>query len=314
MAAPEASGTLAPAPWGSGAAFVIGAGGFLGGHVAEAFSQAGWRVIGFERREGRGVDAEALSIAAGRTGQPEVIFHAAGTGSVGAAAADPAADFDAGLGSLRATLDFMRRQAPAARLIFPSSAAVYGGGQAGAMTEDAPVAPISAYGLHKALCEQLVAGWARLYGFDAVSIRFFSLYGPGLRKQLLWDIARRIGEGAQALELFGDGAEQRDFLQVEDAVALIGRLAALPPGTAPTVINGGSGKAMTVRDAAQALAAAAGFTGPLRFNGEVRAGDPRSLVADIGLARGLGFAPKVEFEAGAAGFVDWAKKELSNPI
>jgi len=304
----------APAPWGSGAAFVVGAGGFLGGQVAAAFSEAGWRVVGFERREGRGVDTEALSIAAGRTGQPEVIFHAAGAGSVAAAAADPSADFDAGLGSLRATLDFMRRQAPAARLIFPSSAAVYGEGQAGPMAEDAPVAPISVYGLHKALAEQLVAGWARLYGFDAVSVRFFSLYGPGLRKQLLWDIVRRIGEGAEDLELFGDGAEQRDFLHIDDAVSLIGRLAALPAGTAPEVINGGSGKAMTVREAAQTLAVAAGFGGPIRFNGEVRAGDPRSLVADIGLAKGLGFTPKVEFAAGAHGFADWATKELSNPI
>jgi UDP-glucose 4-epimerase len=233
---------------------------------------------------------------------------------VGAAAADPAADFDSGLGSLRQSLEFMRRHAPGARLILPSSAAVYGEGLDRPMAEDAPVRPISAYGLHKVLAEQLAAGWAELFGLDVVAIRFFSLYGPGLRKQLLWDIARRIGEGAEALELFGDGEEARDFLHVDDAVALLGRLAALPPGAAPRLVNGGSGAAVTVREAAGALAAAFGFDGAVRFNGQTRSGDPRRQVADIAAIRAIGFAPRVDFATGAASFAHWAAREISSPI
>lgn len=298
---------MVPAPFGSGVIFVTGAGGFLGGHVAASFTEAGWTVAGFERGESEFGD---LAQAAGELGPPEVIFHAAGSGSVGASLADPAGDFDAGLGSLRQTLEFMRQQAPAARLIFPSSAAVYGEGQAGRIAETAPARPVSPYGLHKALAEQLIAGWAELFGLDAVCVRFFSIYGPGLRKQLLWDIARRIGEGAEGLELSGHGDEARDFLHVDDAVSLIGRIAGRPRGEAPAVLNGGSGVALSVRAAATALAEAAGFEGAVRFNGCSRPGDPRSLVADPALATGLGFAPAVDFETGVRGFVAWAAAKV----
>ncbi|HEY5412576.1 MAG TPA: NAD-dependent epimerase/dehydratase family protein, partial [Caulobacteraceae bacterium] len=90
---------LVPAPRGAGVVFVTGAAGFLGGAVAGAFVRAGWRVASFDRSPGGAagcahwttgdVHREALARASAETGPPDVVFHAAGGGSVGASVADP---------------------------------------------------------------------------------------------------------------------------------------------------------------------------------------------------------------------------------
>ena len=134
------SDELVPPPHGAGVAFVTGAAGFLGGAVSGAFVRAGWRVASFDRSPGWAagcahwttgdIHRDALARAAAETGPPDVVFHAAGGGSVGASVADPQGDFVRTVLSLRQTLVFLQAEAPGARLIYPSSAAVYGAASA----------------------------------------------------------------------------------------------------------------------------------------------------------------------------------------
>ena len=145
------------------------------------------------------------------------------------------------------------------------------------------------------------------FGLDAVVLRFFSLYGPGLRKQLFWDLARRVQAGERRLELSGRGDEARDFLFVDDAVALIGLAAAMPPSTALRTLNAGRGEGISVRTAAETLVRALGSEVAVGFTGETRPGDPASLVADISEARRLGFAPRIGFEAGIGRLAAWIR-------
>jgi UDP-glucose 4-epimerase len=306
---------MIPPPRGSAVAFVTGAAGFLGGAVASAFAKAGWRVAGFDQfptaADGFAhwstgdVQRDALARAAEDFGAPEVVFHAAGGSSVGASIADPEADFARTVGSIRETLAFLRSQAPGARLIYPSSAAVYGAASAGPLPETAPLQPISPYGRHKLEAEAEIAAASAGFGLDAVILRFFSLYGPGLKKQLLWDLASRLAGGPRRLELSGAGDEARDFLFVDDAVALVGLAGGLAPGPASRTLNGGRGEAISVRRAAETLARALGSDAAIAFSGGTRAGDPAELVADISRARALGFAPAVSFEDGVRTFARW---------
>ena len=306
---------LAPPPHGAGVAFVTGAAGFLGGAVAAAWVRAGWKVAGFDTSPGWAagcahwvtgeVHRDALTRAAGELGVPQVVFHAAGGSSVGASIADPQGDFARTVLSLRETLAFLRQAAPAARLIYPSSAAIYGTASTDPLLETAPLRPISPYGRHKLQVEVDIAEAAAGSGLDTVILRFFSLYGPGLRKQLLWDLARRLAARPAQLELSGTGDERRDFLFVDDAVRLVGLAARLDAPGEPLILNGGRGEAITVRDAAQALARAIGVDAAIGFSGETRAGDPKALVADISEARALGFSPDVTFEDGARRFARW---------
>jgi UDP-glucose 4-epimerase len=309
------SDNLVPRPKGSGIAFVTGAAGFLGAAVACAFRDAGWKVAGFDPALGgpdgmafwaRGaVDRKTLAEAARVIGPPEVVFHAAGGSSVGASIADPEADFARTVGSLRETLAFLHRDGSGARLIYPSSAAVYGAGSTGPISETAALQPISPYGVHKVEAEMTIGAAVAGFGLDVVILRFFSLYGPGLRKQILWDLARRLGAGEQRLGLSGQGYEARDFLFIDDAVVLIGLAAGLDPAKAHRTLNAGRGEATTVRTVAESLVRALGSDAVVSFSGQVRSGDPASLVADVSEARALGFAPKVAFEDGVKSFARW---------
>jgi UDP-glucose 4-epimerase len=301
------SDNLVPAPLGSGVAFVTGAGGFLGGAVAASLVGAGWRVAGFDITPGRAegcahwitgeVRQDALARAAADLGMPEVVFHAAGGSSVGASMADPEGDLRRTVGSLRETLAFLKAEAPLARLIYPSSAAVYGAAELGPVPETAWLQPISPYGRHKMQAEFDIA----MSGVNAVVLRFFSLYGPGLRKQLLWDLARRLAAKPVQLELSGTGEELRDFLFIDDAVRLVG----LATGAPRMILNGGWGEAVTVREAAGILARALGSDARIGFSGEARAGDPQALVADISTARRAGFEPQVAFGDGVRRYARW---------
>ena len=305
------SDSLIPPPRGRGVAFVTGAAGFLGGAVAAAFVRAGWTVAGFDIAPGwtggcahwitGEVHRDALAQAAAEVGTPELVFHAAGGSSVGASVADPGTDFARTVGSLRETLAFLRQHAPGARLIYPSSAAVYGAAAVAPLAETAPSAPISPYGRHKLQAEAEIAA----SGVQTVILRFFSLYGPGLRKQLLWDLAGRLAAKPKRLELSGTGEELRDFLYIDDAVRLVGLAAGLEILGASLVLNGGRGEAITVRQAAETLARALNSDAAIDFSGETRAGDPAALVADISKARALDFEPKAAFEDGARSYARW---------
>ncbi len=309
------SDDLAPRPHGTGVAFVTGAAGFLGGAVAAAWVRAGWKVAGFDTAPGWAggcahwitgeVHRDALTRAAGEIGAPEVMFHAAGGSSVGASVADPDGDFARTVLSVRETLAFLKAEAPDARLIYPSSAAVYGAASSESLAEMAPLKPISPYGQHKVEAELTIFSAVAAFGLHAVVLRFFSLYGPGLRKQLLWDLARRLATQPAQLELSGTGQETRDFLFVDDAVRLVGLAAGADAAPSPLILNGGRGEAISVRRAAETLARALGAKTSIGFSGESRAGDPAALVADVSEARAHGFSPQVRFEEGAQRFARW---------
>ena len=300
-----------------GVAFVTGAGGFTGGAVAAGLRRAGWRVVCLGHPAHHpGSDAEApfvqgdidlglLAGAAALFGPPQLVFHAAGAASVGASIADPARDRDRTIGSLEPVLAYLRTDSPEARLIYPSSAAIYGDAGEGPIAEAATPAPASPYGRHKLEAERLIQTEHARRGLDAVIIRFFSAYGPGLRKQLLWELASRLAASPAAVELGGTGEEARDFLFIDDAVDLVLHLAA--SDQAPRVVNGGVGEAVTVRRVAETLRDAMGSGTTITFSGAARAGDPKSLVADPAVSMAVGFRPSVPLAEGVGRLARWVR-------
>jgi UDP-glucose 4-epimerase len=254
------------------------------------------------------IDRAILSDIAEQLGGIDAIVHCAGGSSVGASLKNPAEDFERTVMSTARVLEFMRRHAPQTRLVFLSSAAVYGAANVEPLHEDLPKQPISPYGAHKACAENLIASWADQYGLQATALRLFSVYGPGLRKQLLWELSRRALAGENPLTLFGSGEERRDFIAITDAVELIAR-AADPKAEPPPVLNGGTGRGTSVRALAEGLVGALGGAASLRFNGEVKAGDPATMVADMRRANVFGFTPAITLEQGLAEYAAWARRQ-----
>src|SRR5262249_37393964 len=150
-------------------------------------------------------------------------------------------------------LEWLRNSAPECLVVVASSAAVYGADHPGPIAEDANLAPISPYGHHKLMMEQLCKSYALSFGMRSLIVRLFSAYGPNLRKQLLWDACSRLSHGGQTLTLGGTGDEMRDWTDVRDVVRLLAYLAEPPPGAHYHVINGGSGRATRVADIADML-------------------------------------------------------------
>ena len=303
-------------------AFITGAHGFIGQHLARRLAADGFQVGGL----GHGAWAPSEAAAAGvrhwingeiaatnlallsaSLGPPDVVFHLAGGSSVGAAIANPREDFTRTVATTVELLEWLRQDSPATPLVAISSAAVYGAGHDGPIAEDAHKEPYSPYGHHKLMMESLCRSYGATYGLRSVVARLFSVFGPGLRKQLLWDVCSRIEAGEASLTLGGTGNEMRDWTSVEDVV----RALVLLPGQASAearAVNVGTGIGTPVRDVVQSLVQAWGRAVPLQFSGRSRAGDPFSLVADGSRLAQLGFQWQQDVPRALAGYVDWFRR------
>jgi UDP-glucose 4-epimerase len=307
-------------------AWVTGATGFLGRNVALALAKQGYDVAGFVRHSDLNVeltsrwgfrfieqgpfDAPLLRRVEEHAGPPLVVFHAIGSGSVAQADADPSADKQRTLRTTECLLDELAKTAPRARLIYPSSAAVYGDIPAGTIAEDASTRPISVYGANKLAAEALCRKFAKGSGRGGVVIvRFFSVYGPPQRKLLLWEIGQRLLAGERDIALGGTGEETRDFLHVIDAAGIVTALAAA--ADPPSLLNAGSGRATSVRTLVETLSSFLGVRVKIRFDGHSRPGNPPYQQADVSRLARIGFKASVPLERGLADYARWLRGEAS---
>jgi UDP-glucose 4-epimerase len=254
------------------------------------------------------ISAGDLSTLATVGGKPEVVMHLAGGSSVGFSIAQPREDFARTVAGTAALLDWLRLSAPGARLAVASSAAVYGARHSGQIREAAAAKPSSPYGYHKLLMEQMCESYGATYGLQTISLRFFSVYGPELKKQLLWDLCEMLRAGVSELRLGGSGAELRDWVHIQDAARAMVMFSRNASEEAPA-LNIGSGVATTVAEVVEmvrrAWIAAGGRAPPARFCGNSRLGDPFSLIADTTHLAKLGFVIERRLDEGVDEYVRW---------
>lgn len=302
--------------------WITGGKGFVGRHLAAYAARQGCRVFGighglwppehaarwyYSHWSNGEIESANLSQLASVSGRPDTIYHLAGGSSVGASLQNPHEDFRRTVETTARLLEWVRLNAAQTRVVGVSSAAVYGVGHSGPIAEDAAISPYSPYGVHKAMMENLFRSYCENFGLSAVLVRLFSVYGSGLRKQLLWDICSKLAAGGQ-LELGGTGAEIRDWLHVADAANVLW-LARNECDQACRTLNGGTGLGANVARIAALVCANWGVMPEIRFSGTARRGDPAELVADIRRVRQLGFEPAVMLEEGIRETVEWFKSE-----
>ena len=300
-------------------ALVVGASGFLGSHLAAQLRDAECELYGVDLAAPRDSQlwagfaqgpADAVDYRALLGERPlDACFFLAGSASVAASLRQPYADWSALLPGLAYVLDYLREHQKAAHLVYYSSAAVYGEVHQLPVRESTECAPISPYGAHKHVGEQLARHYARIYGTSVSILRIFSAYGTFNRRMLFWDLcekwanARRDGRDRIAAQ--GTGDETRDFIHAKD-VARAARLVAerRPAGGAP-VINVATGTGVRVREAAEILLGCLPGGVGVEFSGETRPSDPQHWVADVGTLAGLGFAPSRTLADGLREYADW---------
>ncbi len=173
----------------------------------------------------------------------------------------------------------------------------------------------SIYALGKYDQEQMVLMTGRTYGFDAVALRFFNVFGPWQALSnpytgVLAIFASRLLNDHAPL-VFEDGLQQRDFVSVHDVVRAA-RLALETPQAAGQSINIASGRQYTVRDVAEKIAQVLDKPIEATLTGKYRTGDIRHCFADIARARSLlGYEPKVYLEDGLPELADWLRDQIA---
>ena len=188
------------------------------------------------------------------------------------------------------------RRTPLERLVYASSSSVYGDHVALPMREDAVPQPLSPYGVTKLAAEHLCQLYFENYGLPAVSLRYFTVYGPRQRPDMAFHRFIRATLEGEPITLFGDGEQTRDFTFVADAVGAT--IAAGERGVPGRVYNIGGGSRVTVNQVIEVLERVCGR--PLLVDRQPdQKGDMRHTYADTTLARrDLGFSPSVTLEQG----------------
>jgi UDP-glucose 4-epimerase len=301
---------------------ITGAHGFLGRYAALLFKERGWRVIGmghghwdFEKPHDFGIDLwieSDIDFYALTKIREELncVIHCAGGASVGYSVQYPLRDFNRTVTSSINILEYIRLYQPQAKLVYPSSAAVYGKKDNHPIQENDVLRPVSPYGFHKKIVEELCASYAANFSLSSAVVRFFSIYGPGLKKQLLWDACNKLSDHSGAIDFFGTGNETRDWLHVKDAVELIFCMAASREKY--EIVNGGNGEVKTIKQILTGMATMFDGNPLVNFNQEYREGDPKHYWSDISRAKGKGWQPKICIEEGLKEYVEWFRKQRKN--
>lgn len=280
--------------------------------LIDEFITQGWNVTSVDKHLGmdlEGVNNFTMQIPSSdfsallRKTDPGLIVHAAGTASVPNSMIEPFADFDNNAVLTAGLLDAVRKHCPYSKILYISSAAVYGEPTSFPVKETDPISPISPYGYHKRIGELLIEEYCRIFNLFGCSVRLFSAYGAGLRRQILWDICQKLSKEHE-VKLMGNGIESRDLIHAKDVAKAIGLLDE-KASFHGEVYNLASGVRVTIREMAEELICAFGVDVPLIFTGEHRLGDPLYWQADISRITELGFEITMDIKQGLNEYANW---------
>jgi UDP-glucose 4-epimerase len=283
---------------------VTGGAGFIGSHLVDALVARGEEVVVLDdlstgRREFVHPAATLLEhdVREPYETDAEVVFHLAAQADVGTSMQKPGFDAEVNVVGTVNVLEAAR--AAGAHLVFASTGGAIYGDVDGPAPEDAPLRPVSAYGLAKRSAEEYVDGWNRIFDSGHVVLRFANVYGPrqsaALEGGVIAIFLEQLSKGEQTA-IYGDGAITRDFVHVDDVVRALLLAAEHRRG----VFNVGTGVATSIADLHAICEHAVGVTAPPRFD-PPRPGDAARSVLDTSRAtRELGFTAALGLADGIA--------------
>ena len=300
-------------------AIVTGGAGFIGSNLVRLLASRGHEVVVFDNLssgvranldgldvrfvEGDVRDASALGAAMDGA---DTVFHLAASVGNARSIEQPIDDAEVNvLGTLQ-VLEAARRHS-VRKVVFSSSAGIFGELKTLPIREDHPVEPDSPYGASKLAAEKQCLAYAKLYSLECVCLRYFNVYGEHQRYDAYGNVVpifvHRLLRG-EPLTVYGDGEQTRDLVAVED-VAEANYRAAAAQGVSGA-FNIGSGSRISINALVRTLSEVSGLS-PRVVHGPPRAGDVRHSLADISLAHEkLGYTPTVNLVDGLRRYWRWA--------
>jgi nucleoside-diphosphate-sugar epimerase len=301
---------------------VTGGAGFIGSALVRALLAAGHRVHVIDNLSTGSLDnleevanritvseydiCDYNRVAPIIAGAPRV-FHLAAVASVPKSIIDPVPSHDT---NINGTFNVFRAAAEgkAGRIIYAASSAAYGDSAVLPKVETMAPQPKSPYALQKLVGEYYGGVFSNCFDLETISLRFFNVFGPRQDPSspysgVLSIFMNCLLEG-RAPTIFGDGEQSRDFIYVEDLVALLLK-ASDSQGLSGMVFNAGNGERITLNQTWELLQKMEGVRLPAKY-APARVGDVRDSQADITAAvRSLAYAPRFTFEQGLRQTLEW---------
>lgn len=305
-------------------ALVTGGAGFIGSHMVDRLLELEYKVVVMDNLSTgkiKNLDSAAVFHHTDITQpamaeivqreQPDLVFHMAAQTSVTESTKDPIGDANANvLGTLR-LLEACRRVGVDKIIYSCTGGALYGDPEAIPCFDDAPLAPISPYGMSKWVAEQYLDFYHRLYRLNFTSLRYGNVFGPRQDPHgeagVVAIFSRAMLEGTQP-QIYGDGAQERDFISVADVVEA--NLAAIERGDGKHM-NIATGEATSVNRIFELLQGITGYKWD-PIHAPQRAGEVYRISLDWSRAsQELGWSPKVSLEEGLQMTVDYFKESMN---
>lgn len=313
------------APVSSSHALVTGAAGFIGSHLVERLLADGATVTGVDGFTDSYDPALKRANLAGVSSHPrfrliemdlgvadlsslpavQVVFHQAAQAGV---RASWGADFASyARHNVLATQRLLERYKGTGleRFVYASSSSVYGDAERFPTDESMLPRPFSPYGVTKLAGEHLTLLYGRNFAMPVVALRYFTVYGPRQRPDMAFHRFCRAMLAGEAIQVFGDGTQSRDFTFIADAIE--GNVRAWTRSAPQGIYNVGGGSQVEVLEAIRILERALGIKAELRFEPRPP-GDPLRTRADASrMQADLGFTPGVGIERGLEAEAEWAR-------
>jgi len=285
---------------------VVGGAGFIGSHIVDAFVRLGYETHVIDNLSGgkkehvnRNAALHVMDICDYDAIAPIVkgakyVFHLAALPRVQYSIEHPRETHDVNVtGTMNVLL--ASKEGEVKRVVYSASSSAYGDQEILPLAESLPAHPLSPYGLHKYIGELYARMFNDVYGLEAVSLRYFNVYGPrqdpeGAYALVIGKFLKQRAEG-KTLTITGDGEQTRDFTHVNDVVKA-NLLAAQSPNVGKgEVINIGSGSMCSIKELASMLGGEIEHIAPRL--------EPKHTLADISRARTLlGWEPEITLEDG----------------
>jgi UDP-glucose 4-epimerase len=241
----------------------------------------------------------------------DVVFHHAALGSVPRSVENPAEADEVNVHGTVVVLDSARR-AGVRRIIFAASSAAYGDTPTLPKREDMAPRPLSPYAVSKLSGEQYLRVFASLYGMETLSLRYFNVFGPNQLPEGPYAAAIprfvRAALAGNAINVFGDGEQTRDFCFIANVVNANLLAAASPRKLAGEVVNIAGGRRISLNDLIKEIGRVLGKKLDVQYL-DPRPGDVKHSLADIASAKELiGYEPTVTWENGIPPTVEFLQK------
>ncbi|NQE05800.1 putative UDP-glucose 4-epimerase [ANME-1 cluster archaeon GoMg1] len=243
--------------------------------------------------------------------QIEIVFHFAANANVPYSVEDPKYDFETNaLGTFNVLKSCM--ESDIEKIIYASSAAVYGEPEYTPIDENHPLNPISPYGASKLAGEKIGFAYYHTYGIPFVSMRIFNTYGPRQPRYVMSDFLKKLKNNPNKLEVLGTGEQIRDYCYVTDTVNAF-MLATEKKNAIGEAFNIAGGKSISIKELAEEMVRILGLEGntEIYYTGKSWKGDIIKLIADVSkITEMLEFKPKIGLREGISKLKDWFEKEV----